>query len=75
MGSKIISTLILIFFMLLYGQGYHPAMAETPGGPELFVPETTAEFQTVHEGATVQHSFVVHNRGSSPLDILEVRTD
>ncbi len=61
--------------MLLYGQGYHSARAETPGAPGLFMPETTADFQAVHEGAHVQHSFVVHNRGLSPLDILEVRTD
>ena len=64
-----------LFFMLLYGQGYASAMDETPSAPELYVPETTVEFQAVHEGAHVQHTFVMHNRGKAALDILEVKTE
>ena len=64
-----------LFFMLLYGQGYASAMDEAPGAPELYVPETTVEFQAVHEGATVLHTFVMQNKGKASLDILEVKTD
>lgn len=61
--------------MLFYGRGYASVLDETHGAPELYVPETTVEFQAVHEGAHVQHTFIVHNRGKASLDILDVKTD
>ena len=72
MRSKGISIILPLFFILFYGQGYASAMDETP---ELYVHETTVAFQAVHEGAHVQHAFVVQNKGKATLDILEVKTD
>jgi len=63
---------VLALFIVLQPQAF---AAETPGGPELYIPEATAEFQAVHEGAHVQHTFVAQNKGIAALTILEVKTD
>ncbi|UCD89168.1 MAG: DUF1573 domain-containing protein [Desulfobacterales bacterium] len=42
--------------------------------PSAFFPESRFEFKPVVDGADVTHSFVVKNKGASPLKIEKVRT-
>jgi hypothetical protein len=54
----------------------HPA-PEKDGpstGPELVVAEPLFEFDRVLDGETVEHDFLVANRGVDPLAIQQIRT-
>jgi len=63
---------MLFLFFVLQPQAFS---ADTPGEPEAYFPEKTAEFLPVHEGVHVEHTFAVGNRGTAALDILDVKTD
>ncbi len=44
-------------------------------GPSIFFPSTSYTFETVLEGAKIEHTFVVENHGKAPLRIGRVRPD
>ncbi|MBN2297171.1 MAG: hypothetical protein JXM72_01185 [Deltaproteobacteria bacterium] len=72
MRSTYITIGMLFLFLALQPQAF---AADTPGAPEAYFPETTAEFLPVHEGAHAEHTFAVRNTGTETLTILEVKTD
>ncbi len=45
------------------------------GGPAVFFPQTSYTFDSILEGAKIEHEFVVENRGKTPLRIGRVRPD
>lgn len=44
------------------------------GSPALHLPERVHTFDPVVDGTVVNHTFVLQNRGSAPLEISRVRT-
>jgi hypothetical protein len=42
--------------------------------PVTVVPEWRYDFDPVVEGSAVMHDFVIQNKGSAPLNVLEVKT-
>ena len=71
---------ILIFsltltLMFTFGMGDYRAFAKKPASPKLIVPETIYNFGEVHEGEKVRHHFIMKNKGGSPLEIIDVKTD
>lgn len=66
---------IVIFLILVSPWGVDPATAQAPAAPEAYLPETHFEFSTIYKGQKAQHAFVVRNKGTAPLEIIEVRTD
>jgi hypothetical protein len=42
--------------------------------PRVFVSDTTFHFGPVVDGISVEHDFIVENRGTAPLNISTVRT-
>jgi len=61
--------------LLSFGMKENRAFAKSPAEPKLFLPETTYEFGEIHEGEDVQHHFIMKNKGTSPLEIIDVKTD
>lgn len=62
-----------VFLGLWLGWGLGgPALAQA--GPVAFAPETCFEFPPLFDGQEARHGFVIQNKGTAPLDILEVRT-
>ena len=67
---------ILTVFILLFGPFISGTFAKvSPDEPKLFSDETTFSFGEVHEGEEVRHHFLIQNTGTSPLMILDVKTD
>ena len=75
MGTKVFSVLLILFLTLLFWHGSHPVGAEASAVPGIFLPEVHFEFPPVFDGQEVRHDFVVRNKGTSPLDIRDVKTD
>lgn len=63
-----LASLSLLFFLALSAA----PLAQTSSGPSLFLPERSFDFREVDEGKIVEHSFMVLNRGSEPLEIRNV---
>ena len=57
------------FFVLCLVAMAFGAPDEVKGSPSLVFPESVYEFDTVFEGVSVVHDFIVQNRGTSTLDI------
>ena len=52
-----------------------PANAKTQGGtPEAVLPEAQYRFGAAIEGETVQHDFILHNKGTADLRIEKIKT-
>lgn len=66
---------IAVFFVLLFSCGVDHAKAQTHAAPEAYLPQTHFEFPAVYKGQKLQHAFPVQNKGSTPLEIIEVKTD
>ncbi len=47
---------------------------DAQGTPRIVAPESSYEFSPVVDGTTVEHDFVVENRGNAPLKISKVKT-
>ncbi len=75
MKTRIIFLFSIFAFILLFQKGDRPAMAGSAAAPKLILPQTDYAFDTVHEGESLRHPFKLQNKGSSPLDIIEVKTD
>jgi len=46
----------------------------TPGNPQIFSPEPAHTFETIVEGKTVFHNFIIKNIGDKTLEIQKVKT-
>jgi hypothetical protein len=75
MKRKIFPVLHILFLTLLIWCGPYPARAGTPVSPAIHLPEERFAFSPVLEGREVRHDFIVLNKGTSLLDIVEVKTD
>lgn len=49
-----------------------PVYSQTASGPKMFLPERQHDFKEVGEGAVVEHTFKVENRGDQILEIQRV---
>jgi Protein of unknown function (DUF1573) len=75
MRTKVFSVLLILFVAPLLWHGSYPAGAEASAVPGIYLPEAHFEFPPVFDGQEVRHDFVVWNKGTSPLDIRDVKTD
>lgn len=68
---KSVLMLALFCFMILFFLG-SPESAEKGTGPQMVMTETSHDFGEVDQGALVEHSFTVMNRGDQVLEIKSV---
>lgn len=66
---------LVLLTALLVGYGAYLAITRAAGLPEILVPEEIFTFPPVLDGQEVRHDFVVLNKGTSPLELIEVKTD
>lgn len=69
----IILILLFIFLTLLPITSYSSDANNEQGYPYAFLPSDKHTFETVLEGVTVIHDFIIENRGEAPLKILRVK--
>ena len=50
-----------------------PAMSEDKQGPKAVITDPEFDFKEAKQGAIVEHTFKIENRGDLPLKILNVR--
>ncbi len=43
------------------------------GGPSIYLPEKSYDFDTIPEGAKVSHTFIVKNTGTEPLELIRAK--
>ncbi len=48
--------------------------ADAQAAPRIVAPEPTYHFSPVVDGTTVEHDFVIENKGDAPLKISKVKT-
>ncbi len=60
---------VLVIVLLLPPVGHVLA-----GEPAVYLPETVFEFAPVVEGVTIEHDFILANRGEAPLAILALKS-
>jgi len=65
------SMLALFCLMIFFFLG-SPASAQKGTGPQMVITETSHDFKEVKEGAILEHSFTVMNRGAQVLEIKNV---
>lgn len=66
---------LILLTALFAGFGAYLLKTRTAALPEIFVPEEVFEFSPVFDGEEVRHDFIVLNRGTSPLDLIQVKPD
>ena len=64
--------MIELFFFLTFFFLSSPATAQNVTGPQMVISETSHDFKEVDEGAVLEHSFKVMNRGNQVLEIKNV---
>ncbi len=64
-----------LIFVFVYISTAWAEDEQDTGRPQLVVQEKTHDFGAAVEGENVVHDFAVQNRGSSVLEIQEVKTD
>jgi len=73
----------LIGLMIVALLGFSPARAaedvktsdqKATAAPKIVAPGGTYQFSPVVDGTTVEHEFVIENRGNAPLKIAKVKT-
>lgn len=62
--------MLLSFLTLLVFSS--PVYSQNASGPKMFLPERQHDFKEVSEGAVVEHTFKVENRGDQILEIQRV---
>jgi len=75
MRIKIFSVFLILFFIILFWYGSYHAKTGTSAAPHIYIPKEYYEFSPVIEGEEVRHDFVLLNRGTSELDLREVKPD
>jgi hypothetical protein len=68
---KRVSMLALFCFLISFLFS-SPAPAQSVTGPQMVMTEKSHDFKEVDEGAVVEHSFNVTNRGNQVLEIKNV---
>jgi hypothetical protein len=51
-----------------------PQETEEPGSPSVFVPAPSFQFDPVVSGKSVNHDYIIQNKGSAELKITSVKT-
>lgn len=68
-------TIISLAAGILFAAVFAVAEDSKPSNvPSAYAPVRNHTFQTVLEGSEVVHAFVLHNQGSAPLQIEDVKT-
>ncbi|MGD0819590.1 MAG: DUF1573 domain-containing protein [Desulfomonilia bacterium] len=75
MRIKIFSVFLILFFIILFWYGSYHAKTGTSASPHIYIPGEYYEFSPVIEGEEVRHDFVVLNKGTSELDLRDVKPD
>lgn len=68
----IINCVVILFvgaYSLLFGEGDN-----AQDQPNIFIPDSSYEFDPVPDGTNLSHDFVIKNTGKAPLDIYKVQT-
>lgn len=65
-GTLIVALAALVWLSL-------PFAAGQDGQPKAVYPAMVHDFGTVERGATLEHTFIVRNEGTAPLEILSVK--
>ncbi len=50
-----------------------PAVAKEEKTPKLIIRDGVFDGGTVNEGETIKHTFLIHNEGNAPLQIIDVK--
>ena len=66
---------LVLLAVLLAGYGAFLVKTRAAGLPEILVPEEIFTFPPVLDGQEMRHDFIVLNNGTSPLELIEVKTD
>ncbi len=61
--------LIVLVPLSVFGQG-----TDDPGSPAVFVHQPSFQFETVVSGKSVNHDYIVQNKGTAELKITSVKT-
>jgi len=61
-------TCIFLFLFCLY-----PLWAQEVKGPKMVLKEQVFDFKEVKEGETIEHTFLIFNKGGQPLEIKKVK--
>lgn len=64
----------LLFFLILNLNGSIKAEDNINTYPSAWLPVDNYEFDTVVEGAEIDHYFIIQNKGTAPLNIEKVKT-
>ncbi|MBW1989400.1 MAG: DUF1573 domain-containing protein [Deltaproteobacteria bacterium] len=72
MRTRFAASLVLAVVFLAVAPAH--AAEEGQSAPDAYFPETSYEFSPVVEGSVVVHEFVIKNRGTQPLAILDVKS-
>ncbi|MCF8108930.1 MAG: DUF1573 domain-containing protein [Desulfohalobiaceae bacterium] len=72
MSSRQFSALIILglLFCPLFAWAGEKGSRE----PDAYLPETVYEFPAVVEGSTVEHKFILRNRGQAELSVLKLKS-
>ncbi len=64
----------LFFFLFLNLNASIKAEDNVNTHPSAYLPVDNYEFDTVVEGAEIDHQFIIQNKGTAPLNIEKVKT-
>ena len=68
--KKLFAIVIGFCFVALWG---NIALCVDDRGPRMTVEEREFDFKEVKEGTTLEHAFIITNKGNEPLEIISVR--
>ncbi len=74
MKCKIFLTLFTILFLFCSLSTAFGQDDQTQASPIAFLPEPHYQFNPVVEGTDVVHSFVIQNKGTADLHVINVKT-
>ncbi len=66
MGTLIVALAALVWLSLPFALGQE-------GQPKAVYPAAVHDFGTVERGDTLEHTFIVRNEGTAPLEIVSVK--
>ncbi len=68
--KKLMVIIIGLFSVALW---VNVAFCQNDVGPRMVVEEREFDFKEVKEGTTLEHAFIIRNKGNEPLEIISVR--
>ena len=74
MKRKYLYAFIIALCTLFFTNTSFGTEVNATNAPSALFPETRFEFKPVVDGVDVTHSFIVKNKGVSPLEIKKVKT-